>query len=252
MVGSFIWGRVFSSVHGLPTRSIFLTRDGNGRHRRKNHAATTPAPPLFFCGVIQSGDVDHARHQKYFSFRTFQHNAGASHAAPSADTSARRPASKRGEDRTAGRAIGYAFITSTPATAPSSSFHPVPLFLFAHSPAKRRGGRECREVLPVPSDYGAQVQTVGTITAKPDGWRPIIKIIESHKNRVTSDNSITIIGSHPVTFSRYGADARRKNHAATVPRLCPLSLSRHACGVRPSIPPSLAGNGLRRAILGAG
>ena len=107
---------------------------------------------------------------------------------PSADTSARRPASKRGEDRTAGRAIGYAFITSTPATAPSSSFHPVPLFLFAHSPAKRRGGRECREVLPVPSDYGAQVQTGGAITAEPDACRPIITIIESHKNRVPSDN----------------------------------------------------------------
>jgi len=78
--------------------------------------------------------------------------------------------------------------TSTYDAAPSSSFHPVPLFLFAHSPAKRRGGRECREVLPVPSDYGAQVQTGGTITAKPDGWRPIIKIIESQENRLPSDN----------------------------------------------------------------
>lgn len=69
----------------------------------------------------------------------------------------------------------------------------------------------------------AQVQTGETITAKPDGWRPIIKIIESHKNRVPSDNLYSDYRKPSLLLpaDRLQGD-RRKNHAATASRLVPL------------------------------
>lgn len=94
LVGSFIWAGVFSSLHGLLSRSFFWN--------------------------------------------------------PSADTSARRPASKRGEDRTAGRAIGYIIITSTFVSRPLPFISSEAFRLFAHSRAKTARGRvppaSCRPV----------------------------------------------------------------------------------------------------------
>ena len=69
---------------------------------------------------------------------------------PSADTSARRPASKRGEDRTAGRAIGYIITTSTFVPRPLPFISSGAFRLFAHSRAKTTRGRvppfPCRPV----------------------------------------------------------------------------------------------------------
>ena len=107
---------------------------------------------------------------------------------PSADTSARRPASKRGEDRTAGRAIGYIITTSTFVPRPLPFISSDAFRLFAHSRAKTTRGRVPRGFLPSRRFCWAQVQTGGAITAEPDACRPIIKIIESQENRLPSDN----------------------------------------------------------------
>ena len=65
-------------------------------------------------------------------------------------------------------------------------FRSVPAFRTL--PRKNRARESAAGFLPSRRFCWAQVQTGGAITAEPDACRPIIKIIESHKNRVTSDN----------------------------------------------------------------
>ena len=157
---------------------------------------------------------------------------------PSADTSARRPASKRGEDRTTGGAIGYilasfyvcnrAFIVFI--------FRSVPAFRTL--PRKNRARESAASFLPSRRFRWAQVQTGGAITAEPYACRPIIKIIESHKNRVPSDNLITIIGSQADTDSRKGSQATAAKTTRRRPRALyvignPVALARPS--VRPCI-----------------
>lgn len=107
---------------------------------------------------------------------------------PSADTSARRPASKRGEDRTAGRAISYiiASLYVCNRALVVCIIRSVPAFRTL--PRKNRARESAASFLPSRRFCWAQVQTGGAITAEPDACRPIITIIESHKNRVPSDN----------------------------------------------------------------
>lgn len=107
---------------------------------------------------------------------------------PSADTSGRRPASKRGEDRTAARAIGYiiASLYVCNRALVVCIIRSVPAFRTL--PRKNRARESAASFLPSRRFCWAQVQTGGAITAEPYACRPIIKIIESQENRLPSDN----------------------------------------------------------------